>query len=90
MAGHAENGPYGEDIVCAAASALIETLMLGLTEVVDQRPMGFVQAGHADVHFYHPMSVEARAVIETIIRGLQDLADTEPEAVGFLEETFAE
>ena len=86
MSGHAEKAPYGEDIVCAAASALIETLVLGLNDVVGQAPTGTVEPGDADLIFYSPASKEARAVVETIVRGLKDLADTEPSAVSFEEQ----
>ena len=34
--GHAEAGPYGEDIVCAAISMLSQTSILGLHEVAKQ------------------------------------------------------
>lgn len=32
--GHAEAGPYGEDLVCAAASAILQAAWLGLAEHV--------------------------------------------------------
>jgi uncharacterized protein YsxB (DUF464 family) len=86
--GHAGRGAYGEDIVCAAASALVETLMLGLTEVVAEIPQGRVDDGLADLRFFQPMSGEARAIVETIVRGLKDLASTEPDAVSVTDETY--
>ncbi len=83
VTGHAGRGQYGQDIVCAAASVLVETLLLGLKDVADQPPAGSADPGHADLRFACPMSREARAIVETVVRGLQDLADSEPKAVSF-------
>lgn len=71
--------------MCAAVSAMVETLMLGLTRVVHEMPMGMVDPGHADITFHESMSSEARAVIETIVAGLKDLAQSEPGAVQCVE-----
>lgn len=86
VTGHAGRGTFGEDIVCAAASALVETLMIGLTRVVREKPEGHVDPGDADLRFALPMTVEARAVVETMIAGLSDLAQSEPKAVRFDDE----
>jgi hypothetical protein len=83
VTGHAGRGAYGEDIVCAAVSALIETLTLGLTHVSVQPPRGAVDPGEADIAFLQPMSPETRAIVETMVMGLKDLARSEPDAVRF-------
>ena len=88
VSGHAGQDRYGEDIVCAAASALVETLVLGLRDVVGEPPGGRVNPGDADITFLHSQSREARAVVDTIARGLQDLAASEPKAAAF-EERYA-
>ena len=33
VSGHANMGEYGEDLVCAAVSAIVQTAILGITEV---------------------------------------------------------
>lgn len=86
MRGHANRGPYGQDVVCAAASALVETLSLGLTDVLRYSFDGMVEEGHADLAFPGPLDVETQAVIDTICRGLQDLAASEPRAVRYHED----
>lgn len=83
VAGHAGRGAYGEDIVCAAVSALVETLTLGLTHVSAQPPRGAVDPGQADIVFVQPMSIETRAIVETMVVGLKDLARSDPNAVRF-------
>jgi uncharacterized protein YsxB (DUF464 family) len=85
VTGHANRGPYGEDIVCAAASALVETLVLGLRDVVHDNFRGRVDPGHADLYFGEGLSSEGRAIVETIVRGLTDLAASESDAVCFVE-----
>ncbi|PSR22070.1 MAG: ribosomal-processing cysteine protease Prp [Sulfobacillus acidophilus] len=85
VSGHANRGPHGQDIVCAAASALVETLALGLREVVHEDFRGQVDVGHADLWFDEALSSEARAIVETIVRGFMDLAQSESDAVRFVE-----
>ncbi|MCY0881303.1 MAG: ribosomal-processing cysteine protease Prp [Firmicutes bacterium] len=85
MTGHADAGPYGQDIVCAAASALAETLALGLKKVVPGSGMGRVDAGAVDLQFVSPLAPDARAVIETICVGFADLAHSEPQYVRWSE-----
>lgn len=79
--GHAGQGRYGEDIVCAAASALVETLAIGLKQVASQPADGLVEEGQAEFTFLSPLSSEAQAIIETISAGLKDLAESEPRFV---------
>ncbi|MDA8195285.1 MAG: ribosomal-processing cysteine protease Prp [Thermaerobacter sp.] len=83
VTGHAGQGRYGEDIVCAAASALVETLVIGLSTILRQPPAGTTDPGDADLTFAIPVSPEARAVIETIAAGLMDLAQTQPRHVAW-------
>lgn len=86
VSGHAGQAPRGEDIVCAAASALVETLSLGLREVVHQPAVGPVEDGQADLRFAADLSGEGQAVVNTIAYGLKDLARTVPDAVRYHEE----
>lgn len=85
MDGHADQGPYGSDIVCAAASALAETLILGLEQVVRETVDGQLDEGRLDIRFHSIMSPESRAVVETILAGLKDLAMSEPRYVNWNE-----
>ena len=38
ITGHAEAGPYGQDIVCAGVSAIMQTTLLGLEAIADSYP----------------------------------------------------
>lgn len=85
VSGHAGRGPYGSDVVCAAASALVETLRIGFERVLRQPYQGAIEEGAADLAWTVPLSSEARAVVETICQALRDLAATEPTAVRYRE-----
>lgn len=87
VSGHAGRGQVGEDIVCAAASALVETLAIGLNTVLQEPYEGHIEPGDASVVFRQPMSASARAVVDTIMAGLEDLSRTEPDAVQYQERT---
>ncbi len=82
--GHAGQGPYGSDIVCAAASALVETLLLGIRHITPIAVrIDANQEGLVDLTFPAGMDAAPRAVIDTILYGLQDLSHTAPKAVGW-------
>ncbi len=85
ITGHADQGDYGEDIVCAAVSALVETLALGLTQILKEPYQGRVDAGDANFSFRSPMPSDSQAVVETIVAGLKDLSASEPQAVRYQE-----
>lgn len=38
IAGHAGYAPYGQDIVCSAISAIVQTAILGLEAIAEQYP----------------------------------------------------
>lgn len=85
VSGHAGKGAYGQDIVCAAASALVETLILGMSRVAPARAEWRVDEGLAEIWWPQGISAESRAVVETICLGLKDLAETEPKHVRWRE-----
>jgi len=72
--GHAGAGEYGRDVVCAAVSALVETLALALPKTPGWRGDIRVTEGLAEFAFEPPLSPEVRAVVEAIAAGLEDLA----------------
>lgn len=74
VSGHAGSGPYGQDIVCAAVSALVETLGLGLRSVCSIADGIAIGPGTADFQFPAAMDEPTRAVVETMLAGLQDLS----------------
>jgi uncharacterized protein YsxB (DUF464 family) len=80
VSGHAGQAPGGEDIVCAAVSALVETLAIGLRQVVPGQAEWQVEDGHAEFRLSGSDPAQA-AVVDTIAAGLADLAATYPNFV---------
>jgi uncharacterized protein YsxB (DUF464 family) len=80
--GHAGQAPHGQDLVCAAASALAETLALGL------------EAHHADgrwrveeglFSYEGEPDATVEAILETFVLGFQSLAESHGRYVRFKE-----
>lgn len=81
--GHAETAPHGEDIACAAASALLQTAWVGLTDVA-----GVTVTGHrASGDFLMRWPAESReradvhAIVATAELGVAEIAAQFPDAV---------
>jgi uncharacterized protein YsxB (DUF464 family) len=71
--GHAGAGPYGSDVVCAAVSALVETLALGLRAIGDGESVVldegvFRYEGHPDER--------GRLLLGTFLLGFRSLAES--------------
>lgn len=72
--GHANSGPYGHDLVCAAVSAVVTG---GLNNL--ENPKSFkitLQEGHAQVIKNKEISEHDEIVIQTIICGLKTIAES--------------
>ena len=86
ITGHAGQGPAGHDLVCAAVSALTETLALGFTDVVPGGIRCRVETGRAEFRWEH-LTTAQQAVLDTIVTGLRDLAASHGSFVRFVEPT---
>ncbi|HBQ94181.1 MAG: ribosomal-processing cysteine protease Prp [Firmicutes bacterium] len=83
ITGHAGQGPYGFDIVCAAVSALSETLVLGLTHVAPVAMDYHLDEGNLTMALKELPSERTEALLETFCLGLRDLALSEPKFVKY-------
>lgn len=87
VTGHAGFADHGQDIVCAAVSALVQTALLGLEKVADQPFAAEVRNGNVQCQLAEGGSdanVKAQAILETMILGLSDIAKEYPRFVRFL------
>ena len=73
--GHAEAGPYGEDIVCAAISMLSQTSLLGLHEVAQQSMEYRIEDGELDILLSEPITERGQTILETMLLGIKNVAD---------------
>ena len=73
--GHAEAGPYGEDIVCAAISMLSQTSLLGLHEVAQQSMEHRIEDGELDILLSEPITERGQTILETMLLGIKNVAD---------------
>ena len=73
--GHAEAGPYGEDIVCAAISMLSQTSLLGLHEVAQQSMEYRIEGGELDILLSEPITERGQTILETMLLGIKNVAD---------------
>lgn len=78
VSGHADTAPHGQDIVCAAVSAIVQTAIMGV-ERIAHGPSAITRPG--DVRWQGVVDDVAEGIIETMLLGLQDIADQYPETV---------
>jgi uncharacterized protein len=63
--GHAEHGDHGEDIACAAVSALLQAAWVGLTDVAGVEVSGHRRGG--DLLMRWPEAARDRADVHAIV-----------------------
>lgn len=75
--GHAGFADPGEDIVCAAVTALVVTALLGLQHVAAHPHEGRAESGQAYCRLLPggtpESAVKAQAILETTVLGLKDI-----------------
>ena len=77
VSGHAGYATKGEDIVCAAVTALSGTLVKSLEDLTDDKIEYDVQLGWVDIK-YGDLSEKAKALIDSFFIGICLVADEFP------------
>lgn len=80
ISGHAGYAEAGKDIVCAAVTALTQTLIRSLEDLARDEIEYEVSPGRADIH-YRNLSEEGRLLIDSFFIGVCLIADEFPEYV---------
>jgi len=87
LIGHAGQGAYGEDIVCAGISAITETALLGVTDVLKLDAAMVREEGHVRCELLRDTAGEdlekAAIVFNTMIAGLTSLQQAYPKSLKF-------
>lgn len=82
VTGHAECGAYGEDLVCAAVSAVVQTAILGITDVLNLKCGISVEEGDAyciiDQNTPQLKKDQAAIVIRTMEMGVRSIQSLHP------------
>lgn len=73
--GHAEYAETGNDIICAAVSALVQGLIHSLTALTDDRISYRVMDGHIDIK-YENLSEQGKLLIDSFFIAVSDIQMT--------------
>lgn len=86
--GHAEQGPHGQDVACAAVSALLQAAWAGLTDVARVKVTGHRRSG--DLLMRWPKDARDRADVHAIVAtaelAVEQIAKQYGGAIRFLRE----
>ncbi|MCD8208555.1 MAG: ribosomal-processing cysteine protease Prp, partial [Bacteroidales bacterium] len=81
VTGHANYAPAGEDIVCAAVSALWQTLIESIEALTDDRIEYDVEGEQITNLYYRNPSDRTRALIDSFFIGVNMIANEYPDCV---------
>ncbi|KRK79964.1 ribosomal-processing cysteine protease Prp [Companilactobacillus nodensis] len=84
ITGHADSGPYGQDLVCAAVSAVtIGTInnLEKLTKASPQVVLDEVNGGHLGCRFDEAVSHDTALLLDNLFYILKDIQDSYPENI---------
>jgi hypothetical protein len=83
--GHAEYADTGEDVVCAAVSAIAQTALAGLIELLKCKETHKMKKGRLSVQLLQKPDKQTDAVLKTMELGLRQIAIQSPKYVKFNE-----
>lgn len=80
--GHAEYAPHGQDIVCAAVSALLQTFIMSVEELTDDKIICDISAGNAVIK-YKELSKQSKLLVSSFLIGIQAISAGYPQYVKY-------
>ena len=87
VSGHANMGEYGEDLVCAAVSAVVQTALLGITDVCQIQAGVSIEEGETRCILTKDADPDeirrAGIVLDTMIAGLRSIQASYPKTLKF-------
>ena len=78
--GHAGYAPIGQDIVCAAISALTETFLASVRIYTTDKINSVISAGNAVIR-YKDLSADSRLLMKSFLLGVTEIAIAYPDNV---------
>lgn len=80
MSGHANYAVEGKDIVCAGATALVQTLVTSIENLTKDKIEYGISPGRVDIK-YGDLSEKSRTLVDSFFIGICMIADEFPENV---------
>lgn len=74
VSGHAGYAPTGQDIVCAAVSTLIQTLVRSIEDLTEDTITYSISPGRADIE-YRNLSEKSKTLVDSFFIGICMIAD---------------
>ena len=85
LKGHAGYAEHGKDIVCAAVSVLVQTLIQSVETLTTDRIEYKMQPGTVDIKFWC-LSDQSKVLIDAFFIGIKGVADSYPACVKVIAE----
>lgn len=82
--GHSGYAPIGQDIVCAAVSVLVQTLIQSVEELTTDKIKYSMQPGTVDIKFWC-LSDQSKVLIDAFFVGIKGIAEAHPDNVKLTE-----
>lgn len=80
ISGHAGYAENGKDIVCAGATALVQTLIKSIEGLTQDKIQYEISPGRVDIH-YRNLSEEGKLLVDSFFIGICLIADEFPDHV---------
>ncbi|MEG0721254.1 MAG: ribosomal-processing cysteine protease Prp [Lachnospiraceae bacterium] len=83
VSGHAGYAPQGQDIVCAAVTALTQTLIKAIQDLTADKIEYSISPGKVDIK-YGNLSEKSKTLVDSFFVGMSMVAGEYPEYVRFV------
>lgn len=80
VSGHANYAKEGQDIVCAGATALVQTLIKSIEDLTEDKIEYDISPGRADIK-YGNLSEKSRTLVDSFFIGICMIADEFPDNI---------
>lgn len=80
VSGHANYAEYGQDIICAGATALAQTLIKSIQDLTEDEIEYDIKPGLVDIK-YRDLSEKSRTLVDSFFVGMNLLVDEFPENI---------
>ncbi len=80
ISGHAGYAENGKDIVCAGATALVQTLIKSIEDLTQDKVQYEISPGRADIH-YRNLSEKGKLLVDSFFIGVCLIANEFPDHV---------